>query len=186
MSTISGLSTPQLVRIDMANAEAVSMSDEATTGVEQFPGRLKLLIGDRSVRSFARDVGISDKMLRQYLAARSEPTRLVLVAIANAAGGVSLDWLITGVGDMSAPTPSSKAGGTDVSVLENITRFPQQRAPITADDTGKISAKDEFVAWLNQWWRGASPRERAWLEIQLEAYVPQFVSWRKQLRRKLG
>lgn len=156
------------------------------SGVDQFSGRLKLLIGDRSVRSFARDVGISDKMLRQYLAAKSEPTRLVLVAIAEAAGGISLDWLILGSGEMSGP--SMTAGKSKSSVdpsLSKITQFPQQRRPLE-DSDGNISAKEEFVAWLNQWWRGASTRERAWLEIQLEAYVPQFVSWRKQLRRKMS
>lgn len=171
----------------MDHSETVDAKDDApTTGVSQFSARLKLLIGDRSVRSFARDVGISDKMLRQYLAAKSEPTRLVLVAIADAAGGVSLDWLILGTGEMSGPmaADSKIKPGADGS-LNKISRFPQQRKPLD-EDAGNISAKEEFVAWLNQWWRGASNRERAWLEIQLEAYIPQFVSWRKQLRRKMN
>ncbi len=158
----------------------------AVNGVDQFAGRLKLLIGDRSVRSFARDVGISDKMLRQYLAGKSEPTRLVLVAIAEAAGGISLDWLIVGSGEMSGPPGvAGKPKATTDGSLSKITQFPQQRRPLE-DSDGNISAKEEFIAWMNQWWRGASNRERAWLEIQLEAYVPQFVSWRKQLRRKMN
>jgi transcriptional regulator with XRE-family HTH domain len=60
-----------------------------------FPARLEALIGDMSVRAFARRAGVSDTFLRQCLAGRTEPTRTKLLAIAEA-GGTTVEWLATG------------------------------------------------------------------------------------------
>lgn len=60
-----------------------------------FPDRLATIIGSSSVRAFARKAGISDTFLRQCLSGRTEPTRMKLIAIAEA-GGVSVEWLATG------------------------------------------------------------------------------------------
>lgn len=71
-----------------------------------FPARLADIIGDLSIRAFARKARVSDTFLRQCLAGRTEPTRLKLLALA-AAGGVSIEWLATGGGPRvatSAPT----------------------------------------------------------------------------------
>ncbi|MEM9908087.1 MAG: LexA family transcriptional regulator [Cyanobacteria bacterium P01_D01_bin.44] len=62
---------------------------------DDFPSRLKKVVGDKSIRSFARECGFSDTVLRQYLNGNSEPTRPVLLAIARAAD-VSLEWLAAG------------------------------------------------------------------------------------------
>lgn len=62
---------------------------------DDFPSRLKKVVGDKSIRSFARECGFSDTVLRQYLSGNSEPTRPVLLAIAHAAD-VSLEWLAAG------------------------------------------------------------------------------------------
>ncbi|MFG6104894.1 LexA family transcriptional regulator [Leptothoe sp. EHU-05/26/07-4] len=62
---------------------------------DDFPSRLKKVVGDKSIRSFARECGFSDTVLRQYLSGNSEPTRPVLLAIARAAD-VSLEWLAAG------------------------------------------------------------------------------------------
>lgn len=168
------------------------LAEDDPESIQQFASRLALLVGDRSLRGFARDVGISDKMLRQYLAGRSEPTRGVLVSIARAGGHVSLNWLLSGDGDMMRRSGSDGTGAQarPPDVVQHVTQFPQrsETASAPAVAAGKadrwVSAKDEFTAWLNQWWRQATPRERAWLEIQLEAYVPQFVVWRKTLRKR--
>jgi len=48
-----------------------------------FPERLKKIIGTQSVRSFAHACGLSDTVVRQYLSARSEPTRPSLLALAR-------------------------------------------------------------------------------------------------------
>ena len=64
---------------------------------EGFPSRLAALIGDSSVRAFARKAGVSDTFLRQCLAGRTEPTRTKLIALAGA-GGSNVEWLATGHG----------------------------------------------------------------------------------------
>ncbi|MBE7383744.1 MAG: LexA family transcriptional regulator [Leptolyngbya sp. SIO1E4] len=62
---------------------------------DDFPGRLKEALGEKSIRGFARECGFSDTVLRQYLNGQSEPTRPALLAIARTAG-VNLEWLATG------------------------------------------------------------------------------------------
>lgn len=64
-----------------------------------FMSRLEKAIGDQSVRSFARATGLSDTVLRQYLAGKSEPTRPALIAIAKAAN-IHVGWLAAGEGPM--------------------------------------------------------------------------------------
>ena len=57
--------------------------------------RLEKAIGSNSVRSFSLKCGISDRIVRRYLAAEAEPTFSKLVAMSEAAG-VSVQWLMTG------------------------------------------------------------------------------------------
>lgn len=61
-----------------------------------FADRLLALIGERSRNGFARDVGIGETSLRQYLAGGT-PGLDKVVQIA-AATGVSIEWLATGEG----------------------------------------------------------------------------------------
>lgn len=60
-----------------------------------FSDRLKKVIGDRSGRAFAKEVGISYSTLHNYLTDVSSPTLDNLIALANSSG-VSLQWLATG------------------------------------------------------------------------------------------
>lgn len=85
-----------------------------TSGADAFPERLASLVGDLSVRAFARKAGVSDTFLRQCLAGRTEPTRTKLVALAHA-GGVSVEWLATGT---TAATPRTPL--PDRELLESI------------------------------------------------------------------
>lgn len=74
-----------------------SSADQQTHSAESddFPGRLKEALGEKSIRGFARECGFSDTVLRQYLNGQSEPTRPALLAIARTAG-INLEWLATG------------------------------------------------------------------------------------------
>lgn len=91
------------------NDETIAVDLSASPDeADRFPHRLADLIGDMSVRAFARKAGVSDTFLRQCLAGRTEPTRTKLIAIAQA-GGASVDWLVTGNG-------SQHNGNTAVSV----------------------------------------------------------------------
>jgi transcriptional regulator with XRE-family HTH domain len=91
--------TPGEVGSILLNSLSTRTTDSEQESVEvSFPERLKQLIGGQSIRAFARECGLSDTTLRQYLSGQSEPTRPALIAIARAAH-VSLDWLICGEGD---------------------------------------------------------------------------------------
>jgi phage repressor protein C with HTH and peptisase S24 domain len=80
-----------------SNADPALTADPAHS--EAFRERLRLVIGERSVRAFAQSAGISETVMRQYLAGKSEPTRPVIVAIARC-GQVEAGWLVTGDGPM--------------------------------------------------------------------------------------
>jgi phage repressor protein C with HTH and peptisase S24 domain len=64
-----------------------------------FKERLKIVIGDESLRSFAQKSDISEGTLRAYLAGTSEPTMKNLINI-SAVGKVYIDWLATEEGPM--------------------------------------------------------------------------------------
>jgi phage repressor protein C with HTH and peptisase S24 domain len=65
--------------------------------LESFAARLKSVIADESVRSFARRCDLSETSVRKYLGAIADPARSILVNMAKA-GGVSVEWLATGQG----------------------------------------------------------------------------------------
>lgn len=76
------------------NNQVVFPSD----GIATFPLRLKELIGDESLRTFAHMVGISEGGLRKYLPpGTSKPTFDKVVVIARYKN-VNLEWLATGEG----------------------------------------------------------------------------------------
>lgn len=56
--------------------------------------RIRGLIADKSIASFARKCGVEGSLLRKYLAG-SQPNAANLVKIADAAG-VTIDWLAAG------------------------------------------------------------------------------------------
>ena len=75
-----------------------------------FPERLRKIIADESVSSFASKINLSSAGVHKYLKGISEPTRPVLIAMSEIAG-VNLEWLATGNGPMMksealSPVPS--------------------------------------------------------------------------------
>ena len=88
---------------------------------DAFPNRLEALIGDLSVRAFARRAGVSDTFLRQCLAGRTEPTRAKLMAIAEA-GGTTVEWLATG----TPPAPPAETAACDRELLASILEITDQ------------------------------------------------------------
>lgn len=100
------------------------------TGVEGFSERLKIIVGNESVRSFCRRLGMSDRGFRAYLDGKSYPSLEKLVAIADL-GGVNLEWLATGKGGQykEATTGSKPAPGmssqTD-KIMEMINQLSEE------------------------------------------------------------
>lgn len=79
----------------------------------QLGERLKSVIGDKSLRHFARDCDISDAVLRRYVAGSSEPGITVVVKMANAAG-VTVEWLATGRGSKTYEGADAKQSKNDL------------------------------------------------------------------------
>ncbi len=70
---------------------------ESQTGLsETFKDRLKLLIGERSIRTAAKDWGLSFSTLNNYLTKSTDPALSTVKSIAIQEG-VSLDWLVNGM-----------------------------------------------------------------------------------------
>ena len=90
-----------------------------------FPARLETLIGDLSVRAFARRAGVSDTFLRQCLAGRTEPTRTKLMAIAEA-GGTTVEWLATGTPPAQPAESVAEAAACDRELLASILEVTDQ------------------------------------------------------------
>ena len=97
--------------------------------VEQFHLRLKGLIGDESVRSFGRSVGISDTTIRKYLSGETEPTLSRLVTLAKKCN-VSIEWLATG-----------EERESSVHIDSKVTEFVEAQYVANADNIYSI---DEF------------------------------------------
>lgn len=99
--------------------EAVSLSGslhELENG--KFSERLREAIGSRSVLAFSKECGISDSLVRKYLAG-SLPGTDNLVAMARAAG-VSIAWLAAGEGDRSTQKHQAHASDSDNDVYAYI------------------------------------------------------------------
>ncbi|AWI78604.1 hypothetical protein CEW87_04040 [Parazoarcus communis] len=62
-----------------------------------FVYRLEKTIGAESVNAFAKRAGMAESTLRSYVSGRSKPGMTQINKIA-AAGGVSAEWLLTGMG----------------------------------------------------------------------------------------
>ena len=111
--------------MDKHNSDEKKMSDNERPSLETELGhlaeRIKTVVGTESMRSFARKCSISDTVLRQYVAGKSDPTRGRLVEIARTAG-VNLEWLATGEGPMrpGESVTTSIGGKIDVELLIEI------------------------------------------------------------------
>ncbi|AKD38388.1 TPA: helix-turn-helix domain-containing protein [Pasteurella multocida] len=90
-----------------------------------FSERLKLLIGNRSGRSFAKEVGISYSTLHNYLSGTSLPTLDNLITLAQY-GGVNIEWLALGEKSSTLITETNQIS----------------HSAITAEDDGFVEIRD--------------------------------------------
>ena len=92
-----------MVTVEPANSDA-------------FAARLRAIVGSDSARAFARRAGVSDTFLRQCLNGHSEPTRPLLIGLAEA-GRARVGWLATGEGPMRPGETETPAGPLDLDTL---------------------------------------------------------------------
>ena len=130
-------------------------------GIATFPDRLTELIGEESLRSFGRMIGVSEGGLRKYLPpGTSKPTFDKLVAIARYKN-VCLEWLATGEGPKD-PWPESFWFGDDKPAKTKPTISKVQHQDSQCDNGGTyIEAYGEFILGSKSIRR--EPVNRQWL-----------------------
>ena len=85
-----------------------------------FPERLMTAKGTLSANAFAKKCGLSESVLRKYLAGESVPGADKLVDIAREAS-VSLEWLATGRGSRGVGAAANDTVSTvDTALLETV------------------------------------------------------------------
>lgn len=119
----------------------------------RFAARVKKVVGDESVRGFARRAEIDDKSLRAYMAGTSDPSRAALVGIARA-GGVSVAWLASGE---DVPTPTAHSESPVVSDIKpGYAYIPLYDVAARAGNIGPVIEIEEVIdslAFKEDWIR---------------------------------
>jgi len=93
------------------NQDQATLHDAESLLARAFSQRLRQVIGNRSVLRFSQECGISDSLMRKYLAG-SQPGLAKLVRLAEVAG-VSAEWLATGREGSGVSTLARTASDSD-------------------------------------------------------------------------
>lgn len=96
------------------NEKVIHSLDEST--IKRFSERLKIAIGESSVRAFARKSKLSESVVRGYLSGSTYPTLSKLPQLA-AAAGCSVEWLAVGI-DENQVQESVSFEALDINSLE--------------------------------------------------------------------
>ena len=113
--------------------------ENVTSTKSAFAKRLSLTVSGQSISGFSIKCGVSESLLRKYLAGDSLPGTDKLVAIARAAD-IALEWLATGDGPVQRGADPS---GSDASVLGEFSLPPSYIAQIGTD--GRIPYAKRIV-----------------------------------------
>lgn len=115
---------------------------------ENFQDRLKQVFDNASMADIARRLELPHATVRNYFQGRM-PAPEVLIKIANETN-VSLNWLLTGKGELYAGGAVAAAFDLDViferKIEELIDRKLAERNIIGIDDLGEVDAPPEFDA----------------------------------------
>ncbi len=131
------------------------MGTEAGSDLARSIGRRIVEIrGTTPQQEFATRIGIHKNTLSRYERGLHMPDAQALLAISEACQ-VPIEWIVTGESHAAtAPAPG----------LEDV-------------------PKEEIKAWLDDWWREASPDERSWLKVEIGLRFPAFAEWKKRRGR---
>lgn len=130
--------------VDEAEISVSHLESQTLATIQQ---RLLWLIGEESIYRFANRCGLPDSTLRKYLKG-SQPTADRLALISDCTG-VSVAWLVTGVGE---PFPSQSSS---VDVEEGLVRLPLYDISAGAGEGLWIEESDgsEMIAFRESWLR---------------------------------
>lgn len=184
-----------------------SKSDlEAGSERNMFLKRMKIIVDKAgSVHALAQLSGISNSGLKKYMEG-GEPTRPKLIALAESTG-VSINWLLTGEGEMeiSAPIHSTNEKGMSgiVDALEKAEserdKFGRQpfltakafarSSPITEDEETFYGGLDGIFSTITEWLEeesGADGLTALNFIIELQERFPSMREWIKEKKRSGG
>ncbi|MEI2742759.1 MAG: helix-turn-helix transcriptional regulator [Candidatus Competibacter sp.] len=123
-----------------------------------FKHRLKSVIGDESLRSFAHRTGLSPTVVRQYVIGKSLPTLDSLITLIKTTN-VNLLWLATGEGPKYPGEPAAP-GQIDLKslqlALEMVEQALETRRRVTDPEN-----KAQIVAAVYDLFAGNQPVEKA-------------------------
>jgi len=124
-----------------------------------FAKRLKDVIGNESVHSFAKRTGISDTVMRKYLSGEAVPGLDKAVNIAQTTN-VSLEWLATGSGERSprhVPILDAQ-DALDKNDVQNFVAVPIMNVTASCGGGAAVLSEDQVGvikfdrAWLYNTW----------------------------------
>jgi phage repressor protein C with HTH and peptisase S24 domain len=116
------------------NAESPSSQKFTHQNFDDFPERLKQIIGDESQRSFAQNIGVTEGTLRAWLRRKSEPGMQNLISIAKYKNA-RIDWLAMSEGERFKPTKpdalkSAAEFGRDLADKYGLTKTLSEQAAL--------------------------------------------------------
>lgn len=82
--------------------------------------RIRQLVGDQSVSSFAADLGVAEGTVRAWINGTAEPKASALMKLA-AKTGKSIDWIVLGVNSQKTDATAQKTEESDIVHVPTLT-----------------------------------------------------------------
>jgi len=128
------------------------MSTENTQYVKKILSRLKEVYNLRYDSELANLLGVKQSTLSTWKSRNNIDYDLIFAFCEN----INIDWLLTGEGEKYKKKDKDKDG--------EITKLPD--IPV-----------EKIKMWLDEFWAGADPKQKAWLEIEFERHFPEYREW---------
>lgn len=148
-------------------------SHERSPDLSLFAARVREVVGETSVRAFAREAQIDEKSLRKYLEGTGEPGLANLRRLA-ARGGVTVEWLATGEGPRD-PAVLAAVSGCGPS-LADFALVPRYDIRAAAGGGALVQSEQvvDHLAFKRSWLRheGISPSRCALIEATGDSMEP--------------
>ena len=120
---------------------------------ELFSDRISHLADShKSVSAFAREIGVSESVVRKWRDGTSEPSRKNLEAIAKASG-VNIEWLVLGTGFMTGSDAPQAVQEEAESIHDEYAFIPGYNIQVSAGP-GAIAGEEEVsrrLAFRHKW-----------------------------------
>ncbi|MCY0966168.1 LexA family transcriptional regulator [Parathalassolituus penaei] len=120
---------------------------------ELFSDRISHLVDSfKNTSAFAREVGVSESVVRRWRDGTSEPSRKNLEAIAKASG-VNIEWLVLGTGSMTGAEAPQAAQDEAESIHDEYAFIPGYNIQVSAGH-GTLAGSEEVsrkLAFRRKW-----------------------------------